>query len=201
MSDITPRPRRPLLGADLVHLFPTTGSDPATLHDAAHDSAATVVRAARDGLADVEALLHLADTLGLDEVALLWRDSDRASLPATLWTLYALRCWCYRHGQEVALLWERGLPHAQVCAAIAGLPEQPSAVEIATLSDALLAGVLLGDQAATLHRAAAFFRVIATGRADLPDTGHAEPELGFCALSTAEDLDRAAAASRAGAWV
>lgn len=200
MSQQPPRPRRPLLGADLVHLHPATGPDPATVHDAAHNSAATVVRAARDGQADLPELLHLADTLGLDEMALLWRASERSSLPCTLWTLYVLRSWCHHAGQDVAQLWQRGLPHAEVAAAVAGLPDTPTGSQLAAFADALLEGILLGDQSATLHRAAGFFRVIATGRADLPDTGHAEPELGFCALSTADELDRAAAASQAGVW-
>ncbi len=192
------RRRRPLLVSDLTRMF-GADPDPAARRVTAHESAASVLRAGRARDVELRALLELEETVGLDELGELWRGSDRASLPATLWTLYLLRTWCYRQGEDVARLWQSGQAHAEVAAAVAGLPEDASARDTAAFCDALLEGVFHGDLPTSLQRGAAFFRVIAAARADLPDTGHAAPELGFGALGTADDLDRAAAAWQAGA--
>ncbi len=193
------RPRRPMLSPDAEKLSRETDIDPAARRDAAHASAASVLRAGRDGAVDVRTLLELEQTVGLEELCGMWRDTDRASLPSTLWTLYLLRAWCHRAGPDVVRLWHAGRPHAEVAAAVAGLPPVPTDAEVGAFADSLLAGVFAGDLSTSLHRAAGFFRVIAAARADLPDTGHAAPELGFGALTTAQDLERAADAWHAGA--
>ena len=46
-------------------------------------------------------LIGLADRVGLDTLAELWRDADPVSLPGALWALYLLRQWCHSHGDEV----------------------------------------------------------------------------------------------------
>lgn len=192
------RPSRPVLASDLSRLAGAMEHDPGVRRDTAHESAASVLRAGRANDVDLRALLELEETVGLDELGELWRHTDRASLPATLWTMYLLRTWCHRRGEDVCRLWQVGTPHAEVAAAVAGLPAAPTPADAATFADDLLEGVYRGDLPTSLQRAAGFFRVVAAARADLPDTGHAAPELGFGALGTAEDLDRAAADWRAG---
>jgi hypothetical protein len=194
----TPRQRRPLLRADLSHALSCAGGDPAARHDAAHETAARVLAAGRTGAVDLGTLLHLADSVGLDELGALWRAAAPGSLPATLWTLYLLRAWCHRRGEEVARLYRCGRVHAEVAAAVAGLPEGPSGADAAAFADALLTAVFGGDLGTSLQRAAAFCRVVAAGRGDLIDVGGAPPEIGFGGLDAAASLDRAAAAWRAG---
>ena len=83
--------------------------------------------------------------------------------------------------------------------AVAGVAE-PRPPEMKTLADAILRGVFEGDLAVALERAAAFCRVVSSGRADRAhgtdahDAGAAaapDPSR-LLLLSTGEDLDACA---------
>lgn len=192
------RPRRPLPRADLSRALSAASSDPACRHDAAHDTAALVLEAGRSGAADLAALVELDESVGLDELAALWRRAEPGSLPATLWTLYLLRAWCRRHGEDVARLYAAGRPHAEVAAAIAGLPEIPEPGNALRFVEELLEAVYRDDLGTSLQRGAAFCRVVAAGRGALTGDGTSSPRLGFGGLDAADALDRAAAAWRRG---
>lgn len=199
MDEESYRPRRPLPRADLSRALSSAASDPAVRHDTAHDTAALVLEAGRSGTADLRCLLELGDSVGLDELAALWRRAEPGSLPATLWTLYLLRTWCRRHGADVVRLYRAGRPHAEVAAAIAGLPEPAGDDDVARFADELLAAVFRDDLGTSLQRAAGFCRVVAAGRGDVAGTPDSDSaHLGFGGLDAAAALDRAAAAWRAG---
>ena len=112
-------------------------------------------------------LFDLADKVGLDTLAALWRDADPVSLPGALWALYLLRQWCQLNGEEVTRLWRAGEPLAPADAVVAGVAEFADAAAIRALPDAVLGGLYRGDLAVALERAAAFFRVVAAGRRSL----------------------------------
>jgi hypothetical protein len=178
-----PRPHRPAVRADLTALIDeATGGSPANPGEVAAATAAAVLGMARgDGGVDPEVLLSLADRVGLDTLAELWRDSDPVSLPGALWALYLLRQWCHGNGEELARLWRLGEPVAAADAVVAGVGEYASAEDIARLADAVLTGAFRGDFAVALERAAAVFRVVASGRRE----------------QTVADADSAAEAERA----
>lgn len=192
------RPRRPLPRADLSSALSEASADPASRHEAAHDTAALVLEAGRSGTADLATLLELDESVGLDELAALWRRAEPGSLPATLWTLYLLRAWCRRHGGDVVRLYEAGRPHAEVAAAIAGLPEAAGPDDALHFVEELLEAVYRDDLGTSLQRAAALCRVVAAGRGALTCSGKDSPQLGFGGLDAADALDRAAAAWRRG---
>ena len=59
-----------------------------------------------------ESMVDLADRVGLDTLAELWRMEQPSSLPGALWALYLLRRWCQSNGEEVTRLWRAGRPYA-----------------------------------------------------------------------------------------
>lgn len=149
-----------------------TGSgDPAERSALAHETAAAVVHLGRsDDDADLTArLVTLADEMGLEAMADLWRHSSSDSLPGTLWALYLLRTWVRRTGDEAARVYAAGCAHAEVASAVAGVAEPPGPQEMADLGDAVLTSVFDGDLAVALDRAAAFSRVVGAGRLSLAD--------------------------------
>ncbi|WP_375475499.1 hypothetical protein [uncultured Jatrophihabitans sp.] len=163
-SDDQPRPHRPARYADLTELIDAAGGE--SIGSRAEMAAATaevVVRAGRTP-GDGARFVGLADRVGLDTLAALWRDADPVSLPGALWALYLLRQWCHTSGDEVARLWRLGEPLAPAEAAVAGVADYADVAAIRDAADAVLAGVYQGDLAVALERAAAFFRVVATGR-------------------------------------
>ena len=195
------RPRRPTLRADLSEALACDSNDPAARHERAHATARAVLAAGRSGTAESASLVTLGDTVGLDELAELWRHAEPGTLPATLWALYLLRAWCHRSGAEVARLYQAGRRHAEVADVIAGVPEAPEGADMARLADTLLADVFSGDLGTSLERAAAFSRILAAGRGEetrLGGDGTSPGELGARALEVAAQLERAAAAWRAG---
>jgi hypothetical protein len=163
------RPRRPMMRPSFDGV--TAGSDPAERSALAHETAAAVVRLGRaEDDADMTArLVALADEMGLDAMADLWRDSSPDSLPGTLWALYLLRTWVRRTGAEAARVFTAGRPSAEVSSAVAGVAEPPGPAEMADLGDAVLTSVFDGDLADALDRASAFSRVVAAGRLALAD--------------------------------
>lgn len=166
------------------------GSDPAMLHEAAERAATLLVRGARDAADQqvTDRIVHLADTEGLDLIADLWSDAPADSLAGCLWRLYALRAWVYADPQGAAREFEAGRGRAQVADVVAGVADPPGPDEVRELADRVLTGIGGGDFADVLFRAAAFARVVATGRAVL------ERDPGEVArmLTTAEQLETAA---------
>lgn len=174
--------------------------DPADRTAVAHATAAAVLHAAREeGSAPgmTHRLLYLADRLGLDEMAELWRGSGPDTLPGTLWSLYLLRSWVHRNGTEAARVFTAGEHAAEVSTAVAGVAHPPGPEEVAALGDAILTSAFTGDFAVALERASAFCRVVAAGRAfvadDSPeDEGRRQTRLARGNLRMAEELERAA---------
>ncbi len=146
------------------------GEDPARVSEAADRAANLLVRGARDtDDPDVaERVLHLAETEGIETIAEVWAGSPADSLAGCLWRLFVLRS-----------------PVAQV---VAGVAEPPGPEELKTMVDEVLRGIAASEFADVLFRAAAFSRVVATGRAVLPE--RTEPEVQRM-LVLAEQLEAA----------
>jgi hypothetical protein len=163
---------RPALRADLTALIDAAGGELSVSPDErAALTAAAVLRAGRGGSAADTELVCLVELVGIDTLAQLWRHADPASLPGALWTLYLLRQWCHVQPQQVWRYWRAGAPLAAADAVVAGLPDAPSEESVARAADAIVGGMFDGDPAVALERAAALFRVLATGRRDLADSG------------------------------
>jgi hypothetical protein len=172
------RPHRPALFADLTELIDAAGGTaPASRSEIAAATAALLVQAGRSP-GDQARFVALADQVGLDTLAALWRDADPVSLPGALWALYLLRQWCRASGEEVARLWRAGEGLAPADAVVAGLPDYADPAAAEAFGDTVLAGVYRGDLAVALERAAAFFRVIAAGRRVLGHSDHGDPDQG-----------------------
>lgn len=146
------------------------GDDPAAVREAADRAASLLVRGAREsGDAQVaERLLHLADTEGIETIAEVWSGSPADSLAGCLWRLYLLRSWVYADPAGVAAEFEAGRARAQVARVVAGVADPPGPDELRAMVDEVLRGIAGSDFADVLFRAAAFARVVATGRASLP---------------------------------
>jgi hypothetical protein len=179
-----------------------TYPDPAEITEAAHATAGVIVgtgRAAHDPVV-TQRLVELVDELGLSTVAELWADRPARSLPGALWRLYALREWVRRSPEQASAEYAAGMRFAAVNHVVAGPAEPPGPQELRELTDAILRGVFEGDLAVALERAAAFCRVISSGRADLahgsdghePDAATAQTRRAASMLSTGEDLDACA---------
>lgn len=195
-----PRPTRPVIAADVDRLHPDATIDVFEQMELAHVTAAAVVDAARTDGTQLN-LVQLAEVVGLDTLAELWRQAPADSLPGALWALYLLRTWCLRSGEDVAHLYAAGRGLAPVDEVVAGAPEAAGPAEVAALADAVLAGLHRGDFGVALQRAASFFRVVAAGRELLaPDgaLGAADRERAARNRQCADSLARAAAAWHAG---
>lgn len=165
------------------------GDDPAMLQEAADRAATLLVRGAR-GSADAsvaDRVLHLAETEGLETLAQLWAGSPADSLAGSLWRLYVMRAWVYADPTGVAAQFEAGRARAQVARVVAGVADPPGPDELRAMVDDVLRGITRGDFADVLLRAAAFARVVATGRASL-EAGHEETAR---MLTLAEQLESA----------
>ena len=160
-----------------------------------------VVEAGRAGADPSDRLVRLADTVGLETLAELWRDTPPDSLPGALWALYLLRTWCTDNGAEVSRLYRTGRGLAPVDEVVAGVHDEADPDAVAQLADGVLSGLYDGDLGVALERGAAFFRVVAEGRdflaADGPD-GAADRLRAARNRACADALTRAAAAWRAG---
>jgi hypothetical protein len=156
--------------ADLEALAdPVAAIEPFARSELAAATAAAVITHGR--ASEPSSLIDLADRVGLDTLAELWRDEDPASLAGSLWALYLLRRWCQSNGDEVTRLWRAGRPYAPADEVVAGVADDADPAAIAALADAVLTGAYGGDFAVALERAAAFFRVVATGRGQLAADG------------------------------
>lgn len=162
-------PRRPMIrpAFDAV----AASADPAERAALAHETAAAVVHLGRsdDDHELTSRLVALADEVGIDALAELWRDSSADSLPGALWALYLLRTWVRRNGPDAARVYAAGRSRAEVADVVAGVAQLPGPAEMADLGDAVLTSVFDGDLAVALDRAAAFSVVIGAGRLVLAD--------------------------------
>lgn len=201
--DESARPRRPAPYPDLTGFIDAAGGvAPVSPAERAAATASAVLHAGRDD-EDVEAaaFVDLADRVGIETLASLWRDADPVSLPGALWALYLLRQWCHGHGEEVVLLWRAGAPLAPADAVVAGVPDDCDTGAVARGSDAVLRGAYRGDFAVALERAAAMYRVVAAGRRELAgadERGKLQLELAARNERVADDLRRAAERRRRG---
>ncbi|WP_292672136.1 hypothetical protein [Nocardioides sp.] len=166
------------------------GADPALLSEAADRAANLLVRGARatDDPAVAERILHLADTEGIETIAEVWSHSAADSLAGCLWRLFLLRSWVYADPLGVAREYDAGVVRAPVAQVVAGVAEPPGPEELKTMVDEVLRGIAASEFADVLFRAAAFSRVVATGRAVLPE--RSEPDVQRM-LVLAEQLEAA----------
>lgn len=166
------------------------GADPAVLREAGDLAATLLVRGAResDDPALVERVLHLADTEGLETLAEVWSGAPADSIAGCLWRLFVLRQWVHTDPVRAAREYDAGQARAQVARVVAGVADPPGPEELRTMADEVLRGVASGDFAVTLLRAAAFARVVATGRAAL---GDGEVQESSRMLTVAEQLEAA----------
>ncbi len=167
-----------------------SGVDPAELREAADRAAALLVRGAHDSGDDAvaERLLRLADTEGIETIAEVWAGSPGDSLAGCLWRLFLLRSWVYADPGSVARQYETGRAAAPVARVVAGVADPPGPDELKAMIDQVLRGIVQGDFADVLFRAAAFARVVATGRAGLATASDAEVAR---MLALAEQLEAA----------
>lgn len=166
------------------------GDDPALVTEAADRAASLLVRGARgtDDAAVVERLLHLADDEGIEAIAEVWSGSPADSLAGCLWRLYLLRAWVYADPLTVSREYDAGQARAQVAQVVAGVADPPGPDELKAMVDEVLRGIAGSEFADVLFRAAAFARVVATGRASLPGPGGNEVQR---MLTLAEQLEAA----------
>ena len=114
-------------------------------------------------------MLHLADTEGIEAIAEAWADRPADTIAGCLWRLYLLRSWVYADPVGVAREFEAGRARAAVDGVVAGVADPPGPDELRDMVDQVLRGIAASDFADVLLRAAAFARVVATGRVELPD--------------------------------
>jgi hypothetical protein len=187
-SDDAPRPR-PVLRADLAALGGRVDPSVTTRAELAAATAAAVVAAGRDEPGErADRLIALADEVGLDTLAELWREAEPASLAGALWAIYLLRTWSRTDADGLARLWRAGCPYTPADEVVAGVGDEVGPDRIAETTDAVLRGAYSGEFDVALERAAAFFRVIAAGRRALAPDGAD----GAAELDRAERNDRAA---------
>lgn len=152
------------------------GTDPALVSEAADRAATLLVRGARasEDAEVAERLLHLADSEGIETIAEVWSGSPADSLAGCLWRLYLLRSWVYAEPVAVSREFEAGRRSAQVARVVAGVADPPGPEQLKAMIDQVLRGIAGSDFADVLLRAAAFARVVATGRAELGERSGAE---------------------------
>jgi hypothetical protein len=198
---------RPKLSGDVARLVSpesedSSSSDPTVRLELAHATAAVVIEAGRaDAKPTTAEFVRLADTVGLDTLAELWRDAAPDSLPGALWSLYLLRTWCASHTSEVSRLYRAGRGLAPVEEVVAGVPAEAEPEAMREVVDAVLAGVYDRELDVALDRAAALFRVVAAGREWFAAdglSGSVERDRAVRNREAAAALDRAARAWRAG---
>jgi len=192
-----PHHRPALPGAG--HFAALTGDEDLAARSEAADRCATLlVRGARDSADEevVQRVVRLAETEGLDTLADLWAGSPADSLAGCLWRLYLLRAWVHLDPAAAAREFDEGRRHTPVHEVVAGVVDPPGPDEVRLLVDQVLRGVVVGDFADTLWRAAAFARVVAAGRAHVgaphAESPHASDLSAAKLVTMAEQLEEAA---------
>lgn len=192
------RPRRPsyLDPAALEALG--SRSDPFAALHAAHETAAVLLHrgSAAEDPATVDRLVALVDEIGLTTLADLWSTRPARTLPGALWRLYLLREWMARHPDAVAREYAAGVRFTEPDHAVAGI-DPPGPDEVRRVADQILRGAFTGDFAVALERAAAFCRVVSSGRADITE-GRSAVSQAARLQEMATDLTACAALWRAG---
>lgn len=192
------KPRRPSYTEPAALEALGEGSDPIAQLQAAHETAAVLLhrgRAASDP-ATVARLVALVDQVGIADLADLWASRPARSLPGVLWRLYLLREWVRADPTGAAREYAAGIRFTEPNHAVAGVdPAGPD--EIREVADEILRGAFTGDFAIALERAAAFCRVVCSGRADVTDGHRAVIQAGRL-QTMAEDLAASARLWRAG---
>jgi len=147
------------------------GADPALMAEAAERAAEILVRGTSGGADDdvAERLVGLAEAEGLEVIAEVWSGAAPETLAGCLWRLFVLRSWVHADPIGVAAQFDAGRASAEVAEVLAGVAEPPGPAELKTMIDQVLRGIVSSDFADVLLRAAAFARVVATGRAGQPD--------------------------------
>jgi hypothetical protein len=193
-----PRPRKPGRYADVTAFIDAAGGvEPGSPAELAAATASVLVHSGRDRAPSDEArFVRLAEFVGLDTLAELWRDAEPVSLPGALFTLYLLRQWCHASSEEVSRLWRAGAPYAPADAVVAGVAEAADAGALRDASDAVLRGIYRGDLDVALERAAALFRVLATGREEIADGRRDDAGRQLAARNRRAAADLSAAAHR-----
>lgn len=173
------------------------GEDPALAREAGDLAATLLVRGARErGDVEVaERIVRLADEEGLETLAEVWSGAPADTLAGCLWRLYVLRSWVHGAPVQAAEEYDAGRTRAQVARVVAGVADPPGPDELMAMVDEALRGIARGDFAVTLLRAAAFARVVATGRAVLERDDHDGTSR---MLRLAEQLEHAGHAELAG---
>jgi hypothetical protein len=196
---VTQRPHhRPLTPGDrFFEGLEADDLDPLRLAEAADRAAYLLVRGARDsGDSEIaERVLHLADTEGIETIAEVWAGRPADTIAGCLWRLYLLRSWVYADPVGVAREFEAGRDRAAVHGVVAGVADPPGPDELRAMVDQVLLGIAGSDFADVLLRAAAFARVVATGRVELPD---GDTVAAARIQAVADQLDRAARLELAG---
>lgn len=204
---MTQRFRRPVFTDPASFDQREGGADPADISQAARDSAHALIQQGRR-TADpetTERFVRLAETEGIEAIAELWAHSPARSLAGGLWRIFALRAAAQKSPERMSEYYRLGrTPSAS--AAIAGVPEPPTAEEMTRLADMLLAGMYAGEIDVAFDRAGAFCRVIARGQALWADQHRHHTEADAHRLTakasqlitTADELESVARAYRAG---
>jgi hypothetical protein len=195
---VSQRPHhRPLTPGDRFFEAIESEGDPTRVAEAADRAAVLLVRGARQAGDDevADRVLHLADTEGIEAIAEVWAARPADSVAGCLWRLYLLRSWVYADPVGVAREFAAGRARAEVDDVVAGVAEPPGPDELRTMVDQVLRGIVVSDFADVLLRAAAFARVVATGRADLDD---ADAVAAARIQQVADQLERAARLELAG---
>lgn len=189
-GDADRRYHRPMTPGNLFFEAMLGGTDPALVSEAADRAAVLLVRGAREsGDAEVaDRLLHLADAEGIETIAEVWAGAPADSLSGCLWRLYLLRSWVYADPVGVAREFEAGRRSAQVARVVAGVADPPGPEQLQAMVDEVLRGIAGSDFADVLLRAAAFARVVATGRASLSERSTADVQR---MLALSEQLEAA----------
>ncbi|QIG45684.1 hypothetical protein G5V58_01350 [Nocardioides anomalus] len=166
------------------------GEDPSRIREAGDLAANLLVRGARgsDDPAVSERVLHLADTEGIETIAEVWAGAPADTLAGCLWRLFLLRSWVYADPAGVARQFDAGTRTAQVARVVAGVADPPGPDELRAMVDEVLRGIAGSDFADVLFRAAAFARVVATGRAALDEASEEDVQR---MLLLAEQLEAA----------
>lgn len=145
------------------------GEDPQHLTRAAHASARTVLERGRASTdpSVAKRLVRFTDEFGIDAVAQLWAQAAPVTLPGSLWRIYALRGVIRKNPRLISHYYERGMHSNYAAQVLAGVASPPTADEICTTVDEILAGAYTGDFDIALERFAAFCRVLSLGQDDV----------------------------------
>ncbi|UDY23062.1 hypothetical protein [Nocardioides sp. Kera G14] len=165
---MTRQHHRPMQPGDRFFEGIETGGDPARIREAGDQAATILVRGARASTdpAVADRLLRLAESEGIETIAEAWSGAPADTLAGCLWRLFLVRQWVYADPAGAAAEFSAGRS-AQVARVVAGVADPPGPDEVRAMIDEVLRGIVSGDFADVLFRAAAFTRVVAVGRSHL----------------------------------